>query len=217
MPSNYRVVGKYIYRATTQDVDMGGTKPDGSPNIVRQPGTMSRVEVGTVLTDVQPEELAAAPDRFVLVTDEQLAQEAQALAELGVTARTFVPEMGCHEPVNAPDAVVQKPPLTPEEAVAVKEAEAAIGKVQAEQAQQRAEMEKAQAEARDKAMTETMQHSVEQQRQARGGRQQAPLPVTTSSPAPTSPAQPAPAPVTPEAAREGHPPPTPARGQRGSG
>lgn len=203
---HYKVINKYIYRAKTQDVDMGGVpKADGSPNIVRQYAGISKVEVGTVLDDVTPEELAAAPDRFAVVTDEQLAQEAQALADLGVTARAMVPEAGCHEPVSAPDAVVQKPPLTSEEAVAYKEAEVALGKLSAEQAQQQAEMEKAQAEARDKAMTETMQHSVEAQRQARSGRAQAHMPITTSSPAPTPPPAP---PATSE-------PSTAERGRRG--
>jgi len=61
-----------------------GLKPDGTPNIVRQPGPMRRVEVGTLLDDVQPEELQAFPDRFQFIPDDQLhlmrEQEANALA-----------------------------------------------------------------------------------------------------------------------------------------
>ena len=65
----YRVIGKFIYRASTQEVTMG-TRPDGSPNVVRQPGPMQRLEVGTILDDVTPDELAAIGDRLELVTEE---------------------------------------------------------------------------------------------------------------------------------------------------
>ncbi|HEX6827158.1 MAG TPA: hypothetical protein VF077_12645 [Nitrospiraceae bacterium] len=73
MPS-YTVQGKHIYRASTVETRMG-TKPDGSPDIVRQPGPMERVEVGTVLDDVSDAELRAFPDRFAPVQAEAEAPE----------------------------------------------------------------------------------------------------------------------------------------------
>jgi hypothetical protein len=62
----YRVVGKHILRTETVDLVMG-KKADGSDYVVRQPGPITRVEPGTILTDVTDEELAAFPDRFAVV------------------------------------------------------------------------------------------------------------------------------------------------------
>lgn len=50
-----------------------GMKSDGTPNIVQQPGPTERIAVGTILDDVRPDELAAFPDRFLLVVDEEPA------------------------------------------------------------------------------------------------------------------------------------------------
>src|SRR5262245_9481483 len=156
MPS-YKVVNKYLYRATVQDVNMGGTRADGSPNIVRQPGPMQRVEVGTILNDVTEGELAGAPDRFALVTDEEVAQYAKVLEDTGTLPSQWAPERGVHEPVSAPGAAVQKPPLTGTEVTALKAAEAEIGKADAAHAEQQAKADTERQAAVDKALTETYQ------------------------------------------------------------
>ena len=64
----YKVVGKFVYYATTTDIDMGKDS-EGNPRIVRQMGPMDRVEVGTILEDVPAHVLAAFPNRFELVPE----------------------------------------------------------------------------------------------------------------------------------------------------
>jgi hypothetical protein len=197
MPS-YRLVGKYIYRPSTQDVNMGGTRPDGSPNIVRQPGPMVRVEVGTILDDVTDGELAGAPDRFQLVTEGEKAQMAAVLQETGTLPSHWVPQRGVHEPVSAPSAVVQKPLLSAGEVAAAKAAEHELHEVDAKHAEQRAQLDKERQDAADKAMTETFQQEAQRQHQARSsatGRFQGSTPAAPP-PAP-APEAPAPAPETP--------------------
>ena len=68
MANKYRVINKFIYYASTHDLDMGKDS-EGNPRIVRQMGPMDRVEVGTILEDVPAHVLAAFPNRFELVPE----------------------------------------------------------------------------------------------------------------------------------------------------
>lgn len=132
MPASYKVVGKFLIRAQINETVMGMT-PDGRPVIMRQPGELHRIPVGTVLTDVRPEELAAFPDRFELVAgdpnapDEALtygvgdtaaearaqgapvsrpqAQTASAPYQAAVPASRAVPASGAPTPEPVPDPV----------------------------------------------------------------------------------------------------------------
>jgi len=176
MPS-YQVVGKHIFRTSVVALQMG-TRMDGSPNLVNQPGPMLRVEVGTVLDDVTPEELAAAPDRFALLDDAaaQAAREQQA-SVAGASLR------GVHEPAAGHDAVVQKPPLTGDQVAGMKAAQAEVAKVTAAQAEQRAKLDQELAEAQTKA-AETMAAATEQAQQTRMARG---APGGTSAPAAAQP------------------------------
>ena len=183
----YRITGKHIFRATTQDITMG-TRPDGSPNVVRQPGTMERLEVGTILEDVTPQELAAMGDRLELVTEEEAQASQQAVREEGQLPSTFAPERGVHEPTGGPNTLIQKPPPTGEEVAALKAGQAAVRKLEGEQAQQRATLDKDLDEARTKAMTEGAAQALQQQ-EARG-RSGSPPPAGRTPPARQTPASP---------------------------
>lgn len=82
MAEAYRVKNRHIYRSEVVDLVMG-KKADGSDHIVRQPGPMTKVEAGTILTDVREEELAAFPDRFELVEgDPEQLKEADEQAQI---------------------------------------------------------------------------------------------------------------------------------------
>lgn len=87
MPS-YRVLNKFLYRASVVPTRMG-TKPDGSPDMVDQPGPMERVEAGTVLDDVTDAELRAFPDRFGPVDAEGESEQVtpDATTHATITAR----------------------------------------------------------------------------------------------------------------------------------
>jgi len=128
MPT-YKVEGKHIFRASTIDLQMG-TRADGSPNIVRQPGPMLKVEPGTLLDDVRPEELQAFPDRFQHVPDDQL----QLLREQEAAA------MAAREEADAAQAMRQA-----EAAVAQAEQQAKDAEAMAKEAHVRAEAVKKQA------------------------------------------------------------------------
>jgi hypothetical protein len=219
MPA-YRLIGKHIYRTTTQDIQMG-TRMDGSPNIVRQPGLMQRVEVGTILEDVTPAELAAAPDRFEQVDEAALQAYYDNPTSLAINA----PLRGCHEPVNALDAPIQKPPLTAPEVAGALAAKAEVGKVDQAHAEQYQQMHKERDEAQAKAMTETVEAELKKQQsqareaQASRGSRSAPpapsaLPVSTSGehspsvPPPSSPSETPPASSAPsESSHPGEVPP----------
>jgi hypothetical protein len=153
--ARYKVVGKFIYRASTQDITMG-TRQDGSPNVVRQPGPMTKVEVGTILDDVTPSELAAAPDRFALV-DEQAESAEPSGAGLALVA----PLRGVHEPASSLDAPVQKPPLTGPEVEARMVAQKTVAEVEARHATEAAERAKELEETRAKALSETVTAAAE--------------------------------------------------------
>ena len=131
----YRVTGKHIYRASTRDIQMG-TNPDGTPNIVRQSGPLEVCAVGTVLEDVQPHELAAFPDRLALIDDDEAqflrARAAQPALRAGV---------GVHEPASGPGDLVQKPPLTAEQVVTLKQQEAAVRTTEVEAAEAHAKVD----------------------------------------------------------------------------
>lgn len=83
---NYRVLNKHIYRASIVPTRMG-TKPDGSPDIVEQPGPMERVEVGTVLDNVSDAELRAFPDRFGAVDERAEAEAVPDTTQATIAAR----------------------------------------------------------------------------------------------------------------------------------
>jgi hypothetical protein len=186
MPS-YRVVNKHIFMTETQDIQMG-TRMDGSPNIVRQPGPMRRYDVGAIIEDPDPSVLAAAPDRFALVDEAYRAQVEEQDPSLAIHA----PLRGVHEPASDIDAVVHKPPLTGAEVEGKLQAQAEVGKVLAEQDTQRAEMDKQVTETRQKAMEDATKQAVERQReqarQGKGPQPQSALPLSTS-PQPASGAQ----------------------------
>jgi hypothetical protein len=128
MPT-YKVEGKHIFRASTIDLQMG-TRADGTPNIVRQPGPMLKVEPGTLLDDVRPEELQAFPDRFQHVPEDQL----QLLREQEAAA------MAAREEADAAQAMRQA-----EAAVAQAEQQAKDAEAMAKEAHVRAEAVKKQA------------------------------------------------------------------------
>jgi len=128
MPT-YKVQGKHLYRASTIDLQMG-IRGDGTPNIVRQPGPMTKVEVGTLLDDVRPEELQAFPDRFQHIPDDQL----QLLREQEAAT------MAAREEADAAQAMRQA-----EAAVAQAEQQAKDAEVMAKEAHVRAEAVKKQA------------------------------------------------------------------------
>jgi hypothetical protein len=153
--ARYKVINKFIYRASTQDITMG-TRQDGSPNVVRQPGPMTKVEVGTILDDVTPSELAAAPDRFALVDE-----KAESAEPSGAGLALVAPLRGVHEPANALDAPVQKPPLTGPEVEARMVAQKAVAEVEARHAAEAAERAKELEETRAKAYSETVTAAAE--------------------------------------------------------
>jgi hypothetical protein len=180
MPS-YRVTGKHIYYTETQDIQMGTTM-DGTPNIVRQPKyPMRRAEVGEIIEDPDPAVLAAAGDRLTLVDDATRQQYEARDPALAINA----PLRGVHEPASDYDAVVHKPPLTAAEVEGKLQAQAEVGKVLADQEQQRAEMDKQVQETRQKAMEDATQQAVERQReparQGKGPQPQGAMPLSTSS------------------------------------
>lgn len=187
----YRVIGKHIFRASTIDVNMGGTKADGTPNIVRQMGPIEQVAVGTILDDVTEKELAAAPDRFALVDEEAEAKTQQAMAEAGAPPMAFADERGVHEPAAHPNAPIQKPPLTGAEVAVVKDAMQSVQQVEVKHAEQAAQMDKELQEAQDKALAEASQKQAQQARErGPGGRFQAspppPPPPAAASPPPAT-------------------------------
>lgn len=163
--------GKPMYRASTVDVVMG-KKPDGTDQIVRQPGPMQQVAAGTLLDDVQEHELAAFPDMFELVDEEELkaAQEAYQKAveagEISPLPTMMMPGRGVHEPASGPDAMVQKPALTGMEVAAAKAAQVETRKLERQQAAQMAEMQREKEAAQQKAMNETMQEQAKAQQHA---------------------------------------------------
>ena len=59
----YKVKGKHIFRASLVPTQMG-VAPSGAPVIIDQPGPMTRIEVGALLTDVRDDEVAAFGDRL---------------------------------------------------------------------------------------------------------------------------------------------------------
>ena len=63
--ATYRVVNKVHYRATLQEETV--LDAHGNPFVHRTMGPTAPLPVGTLVTDLRPEELAAFPDRFVLV------------------------------------------------------------------------------------------------------------------------------------------------------
>ena len=67
MPT-YRVMHKYHGRATY--IEETHHDAYNNPYTVRQPGPLVRCEVGTLMTDVTPEELAAFPERFQFVSED---------------------------------------------------------------------------------------------------------------------------------------------------
>jgi len=90
----YRVKGKHLFRASIVATQMG-IAADGSPQIVQQPGPMERIEVGTLLDNVRPDELAAYGDRLELLSEEDVAAEkaaqaARAKAQREAEAATMV-------------------------------------------------------------------------------------------------------------------------------
>jgi hypothetical protein len=163
MPT-YRYVSQYgkpMYRASIIPTVMG-KKPDGSDIVINQPGPMGQIKPGTLLTDVQPDELEAFGDHFELVTEDELKAMAKAAEEAGVSLPSLMaPLRGVHEPASGPDAVVQKPPLTGPEVAAAKAAQAAVRKVQQEQAPKRQELDEEMQAASQKAMDETFMVEVE--------------------------------------------------------
>ncbi len=70
----YKIKGKRIMRASIVATQMG-VAADGTPQIVQQPGPMERLEVGTLLYNVRPDELAAFGDRLDLLSDEDVVAE----------------------------------------------------------------------------------------------------------------------------------------------
>ncbi len=70
----YRVITKHLFRASVVATHMG-IAADGTPQIVQQPGPMERLEVGTLLENVRPDELAAYGDRLELLSEEDVAAE----------------------------------------------------------------------------------------------------------------------------------------------
>ena len=200
----YKIIGKYIYRASTQEITMG-TRQDGSPNVVRQPGPMEKLEVGTVLTDVTPNELAAYGDRLELVTAEEERAAQSSLAETGMPASTFNTEKGVHEPTGSLDMPGQKPQPTGEEVAAMKAGQAEVRKLEREQAEQRAKLDKDMEEARSKAMTDTVERTYRdrEQAQARTARPAAtPAPATAAPPTPPEPPSTTPPPDEPAGRRQ---------------
>jgi hypothetical protein len=80
-----------------------GKKPDGSPDVVMQPGPMERYEVGTILDNVQADELAAFPDRFELVEEPEevpavLGVQAQETVTADEAPEATAPEEEAHAP-----------------------------------------------------------------------------------------------------------------------
>jgi hypothetical protein len=175
--TRYRVINKFIYRASTQDITMG-TRQDGSPNVVRQPGPMQKVEVGTILDDVTPTELAAAPDRFALV-DEQAQVEGP---PYDVPPSLTAPLRGVHEPANALSAPIQKPPLTGPEVEARLQAEKTVAEVEARQATEAAERAKELEETRAKAYEEAVTSATQRATPSRASSRSTP-PATPAAPA----------------------------------
>jgi hypothetical protein len=93
MPT-YRVLAKHMFRASIVSTQMG-TAADGSPQIVQQPGPMERLEVGALIYNIRPEELAAFGDRLELLSEEEVAaveaaQQASARAQVEAAAATKV-------------------------------------------------------------------------------------------------------------------------------
>lgn len=103
---SYRVQGKHLYRASIVKTRMG-TKPDGSPDIVDQPGPMERVEAGTVLDDVTEAELRAFPDRFApVVADAEAPDQAGDTTAATITARGAAHAEGA--PVLSPTTTTEQ-------------------------------------------------------------------------------------------------------------
>jgi hypothetical protein len=69
MPT-YRIVNKTHYRATLQEETV--LDAHGNPFVHRTMGPTAPLPVGTLVTDLRPEELAAFPDRFALVPEAAL-------------------------------------------------------------------------------------------------------------------------------------------------
>lgn len=190
----YRIIGKFLYRASTQEITMG-TRQDGSPNVVRQPGPMEKLEVGTVLTDVTPAELSAYGDRLELVTAEEERAVQTSVAETGMPASAFNTEKGVHEPTGTIGGPGIKPQPPGEEVAAMKAGEAEVRKLEREQTEQRSKLDKDMEEARSKAMSETVARTLQEQARepARGSR----APVATAPGSPPAPAPPEPSVSTP--------------------
>jgi hypothetical protein len=180
----YRVIGKHLIRATAVDVVMG-TLANGQPHIVRQPGPMHRVEVGTILDDVTPEELGAFGDRFELVDEDALAlaerRRLQALAAAGgpveqaIQQRTLgdpTPEppilpMGSRPPGQTEVFVENQPPLPGQRPFHAQSVQAEGSAPDDEAARQRAEAEAQQRrEAQERERQQRQEDAAEQQRLA---------------------------------------------------
>lgn len=103
-PGVFRVAGKHMLRASIIPLQMG-TRADGSPNIVQQPGPMERLDVGTELTDVTMNELKAFGDRLEPVDDaaKQSLREARGMDQETLTAAA--------ESSGVPPAEVPLPPV----------------------------------------------------------------------------------------------------------
>ncbi len=98
----FRVLHKHLYRASVVPTQMG-MSPDGIPLIVQQPGPMQRLEVGTLLYDVQPDELAAFGDRLGEVSQEVADTEAMVAAAKEEAARKAALEATVQEARTAAD------------------------------------------------------------------------------------------------------------------
>ena len=115
----FQIAGKHIFRASIVALQMG-TRADGSPNIVQQPGPMERLEVGTELTDVTDAELKAFGDRLAPMDDtaQQSLRKARGLDDATLAAAAEASGVPPSEvplpPVGAPSSPADTPkPLQP--------------------------------------------------------------------------------------------------------
>lgn len=70
MPATYQVVGKHHFRATFTTQESVDAR--GNVYTVTHAGPSTRLEVGALVDDLSPDELAAFPDRFQLVSGDAL-------------------------------------------------------------------------------------------------------------------------------------------------
>lgn len=75
----HRIVGKDHLRATTSDQTT--YLENGTPVVTRHAGPVTRIPIGTLITDATPEELKAFPFRFEWVSDADTLPETPVVPE----------------------------------------------------------------------------------------------------------------------------------------